>query len=529
VPIYAPQAYHQATQSPQQYAMAAYSPKPLLTPMQSPQHAGQKLHIMVQHDSPYAFSLDSDYAPSTPPLSASGSVVSSPPSTCEVLPTPVNSSFVGQTLDGVKAGDHDDVLSEILAGEDWSNTTPPMTPMFIQAGNESASYLLSTSSCPSLSPSNSPTPAPEPQQQTQPPHPTPVSDSGSCCDPRSLTVDSHSSEFPQLPTLCPVDDEARELMLRGELNFKVPTPQEFLGLSHGLPAFEPLFELDTEDDASLSHIAPTENAQYIGNKRQRIERELAHLPDINEEDSQGSDNFEDFDEELVSPVFLSAYDSEFSEDMMESPQADVVARPKKSRRSSQSEDSEAEYSHVKEESPNNDPKTAPQTPAAGHENAIATSSDDGNTPANNAPVSRRGRKQSLTEDPSKTFVCTLCSRRFRRQEHLKRHYRSLHTHDKPFECTDCGKKFSRSDNLSQHQRTHGSGSIVMGVLESPIHGMTHMLSEPRFASGPELGRALLSAAMVAQQHYPSSVSSMGSDHDSSSSSERKQKKRKRDE
>jgi len=50
-----------------------------------------------------------------------------------------------------------------------------------------------------------------------------------------------------------------------------------------------------------------------------------------------------------------------------------------------------------------------------------------------APVSRRGRKQSLTDDPSKTFVCTLCSRRFRRQEHLKRHYRSLHTQDKPFE------------------------------------------------------------------------------------------------
>jgi isoaspartyl peptidase/L-asparaginase-like protein (Ntn-hydrolase superfamily) len=40
-----------------------------------------------------------------------------------------------------------------------------------------------------------------------------------------------------------------------------------------------------------------------------------------------------------------------------------------------------------------------------------------------------GRKRSLTEDPSNTFVCTLCNRRFRRQQHLKRHYRSLHTHD----------------------------------------------------------------------------------------------------
>ncbi|KAI5294268.1 hypothetical protein KEM52_004350, partial [Ascosphaera acerosa] len=80
-----------------------------------------------------------------------------------------------------------------------------------------------------------------------------------------------------------------------------------------------------------------------------------------------------------------------------------------------------------------------------------------------ASVNRRGRKQSLTEDPSKTFVCTLCGRRFRRQEHLKRHYRSLHTSDKPFECSECGKKFSRSDNLAQHARTHGNSTVIMNV------------------------------------------------------------------
>lgn len=80
-------------------------------------------------------------------------------------------------------------------------------------------------------------------------------------------------------------------------------------------------------------------------------------------------------------------------------------------------------------------------------------------------VNRRGRKPSLTEDPSKTFVCHLCHRRFRRQEHLKRHYRSLHTHDKPFKCNECGKQFSRSDNLSQHQRTHGSGSFPLDIMD----------------------------------------------------------------
>lgn len=81
-------------------------------------------------------------------------------------------------------------------------------------------------------------------------------------------------------------------------------------------------------------------------------------------------------------------------------------------------------------------------------------------------VNRRGRKPSLTEDPSKTFVCHLCARRFRRQEHLKRHYRSLHTHEKPFKCGECNKVFSRSDNLSQHQRTHGTGSFPLDVVDA---------------------------------------------------------------
>lgn len=69
-------------------------------------------------------------------------------------------------------------------------------------------------------------------------------------------------------------------------------------------------------------------------------------------------------------------------------------------------------------------------------------------------TSRRGRKPSCGDDSNKLFVCDHCDRRFRRQEHLKRHFRSLHTREKPFECQECGKKFSRSDNLSQHARTH---------------------------------------------------------------------------
>lgn len=69
----------------------------------------------------------------------------------------------------------------------------------------------------------------------------------------------------------------------------------------------------------------------------------------------------------------------------------------------------------------------------------------------------RGRKENKEADMVdllKIYLCNYCLRRFKRQEHLKRHFRSLHTFEKPYDCTICNKKFSRQDNLNQHLKTH---------------------------------------------------------------------------
>jgi len=143
-----------------------------------------------------------------------------------------------------------------------------------------------------------------------------------------------------------------------------------------------------------------------------------------------------------------------------------------------------------------------------------------------APANRRGRKQSLTEDPSKTFVCDICNRRFRRQEHLKRHYRSLHTADKPFECNECGKKFSRSDNLAQHARTHGTGAIVMNLIEghenvAAAGAYQHMYGAPsvNMDEYQPLGKVLFQVAA----EIPGSASDMSSD-DGDSNGKKKRKR-----
>ncbi|KAL6941233.1 hypothetical protein ACO0RG_002356 [Hanseniaspora osmophila] len=61
------------------------------------------------------------------------------------------------------------------------------------------------------------------------------------------------------------------------------------------------------------------------------------------------------------------------------------------------------------------------------------------------------------DDESRPHVCQICSKAFKRNEHLTRHL-NTHTGLKPYECTypECGKKFSRSDELKRHQKVHSN-------------------------------------------------------------------------
>ncbi|KAJ5669183.1 C2H2 finger domain transcription factor sebA [Penicillium macrosclerotiorum] len=487
-----------------------------MTPIASPQPSQMKPAIIVQQGSPALMPLDTRFIsadlyafPSTPPLSSSGSTISSPPSAHGTLHTPINDSFFAfEKVEGVKEGCETDVHTEILANPDWSRCdSPPMTPVFIHPPSitSQASDLLSATSCPSLSPSPSPVPN---DLLAQSQALTAESSGADFCDPRQLTVEASVNvptphDLPPLPTLTCDDEEPRAVVGSASVTLPVnenPAPSFTASTQDplsSLPTFDSFSDLDSDDELNrLVDFHPGSNAVYLGDKRQRV----AHF--VPEDDGFLSEHsLEDSDD---SEVFLHSGMPSFDwnestqphVEMEEMAEEETKIKKRSNRKSSRKTVTVDEEVHIA------------QVPSS------ASSVGSPSTDSEPAPVSvnRRGRKQSLTDDPSKTFVCTLCSRRFRRQEHLKRHYRSLHTEEKPFECNECGKKFSRSDNLAQHARTHAGGSIVMGVLDTSDGSMS--FDEQHDAGA--LGSVMYEAAQA------------GAEDDSPAAERRPAKKRKRD-
>jgi C2H2 transcription facotor len=366
---------------------------------------------------------------------------------------------------------------------------------------------VSSASLGSLSGCNSPALAPaSPESQTSTSYPVAefvnLRDltSGALEPPVTATV----QQFPPLPTLSAEDEEHKFALATTTLPITpAHEPHDPFNVTVENPSFESSFcsELDSEDEFSFVNF--TEEVAYNGEKRQKLN------PIAEEEDFCSVHSFGSLEEEAARAGLPSPPCSSFSDDCSHSHHgmdASELDFDGFADGQAQSNDGQQVVSTGSQSQPSSND---------GHDAHAANTPSHSNAPSTN----RRGRKQSLTEDPSKTFVCTLCSRRFRRQEHLKRHYRSLHTQDKPFECNECGKKFSRSDNLAQHARTHGSGAIVMGVLENG-EIQTSQYDE-------EMGHVLYEAAQRAA--LATSSSSSGSESGSSSDSKRGNKKRKRDE
>lgn len=342
------------------------------------------------------------------------------------------------------------------------------------AGTDSTSQLSSASACPSLSPSPSHYARSVSSEQDV-----------DFCDPRNLTVGLNSSLPLDFSTLA--EEEPKAAPSPASSSSVQPTFDFAVAIPEGLPAFEDSPELEPESDFSglvnIDQVAAPEGGRPRACTGSSVVS-FGHGSFIND----GELNFQE-SETFPFPSLPSPVDSAAESDSHRDKRVKKSPSTKKDtpKMPAVNTTAAAESDSPEQESPAND-SSAPA------DSKSSSGSEAGNV-INPAPANRRGRKQSLTEDPSKTFVCELCNRRFRRQEHLKRHYRSLHTQDKPFECNECGKKFSRSDNLAQHARTHGSGAIVMDLIDDADAAAMY---NPGLMSGGEeyqdLGKVLFQVA-----------------------------------
>jgi len=399
-----------------------------------------------------------------------------------------------------------------------------MTPAYIYPPSllpthSSPSVLLPT--CPSLSPASDHSSSPELD----------------FCDPRKLTYPSPNPsasdkdlEFATLPSIRDDDDEHNFMLGMGKDDIKTEGrdfAHGFLGLEEQLSDFES----DNELVSGLMNMPQNtiNPVDLLGNRRQR--------DGFDDEEGWEMDDLSD-DESVSGDINSQEFQAPLSPPPSDSSRGGSAIPPTKQRKVQRKikaetyEDSEAELDDIIANARANG---YPESTCDGdffshsscHESSITPAPTESSFYESSdsqvvspAPVVRRGRKQSLTEDPSKTFVCHLCSRRFRRQEHLKRHFRSLHTKDKPFSCGECGKKFSRSDNLSQHARTHGSTTIHMTLIDGDMMGEddSDVLSE----HSESLGIVLVNATQ-ASSGIKDKISS------SSPESKKSRRKRKRDE
>ncbi|KAF5134235.1 C2H2 finger domain transcription factor sebA [Metarhizium anisopliae] len=472
----------------------------VLTPTGSPPPNGFRPAVMLESE----FG-DSSYFPSTPPLSTSGSAVGSPKN-YEVLQTPLNPMFSG--LDGfvdVKSG-YESTESSIL---DWASCdSPPMTPVFIHSQPSRVPSLSSTTSdlsnisCPSLSPS----PAPYARSVSS-------ENDVDFCDPRNLTFSatSNSSLAPEFTLDCLGEEEDSPSEQSALDTVLSQTAFDFSpAIASGLPAFEELSDFESEDDLS-NLVKPGEGSRPRACTGSSVVS-LGHGSFITDEDFSFDEN-DTF--QFPSPSPPSSVEA-----------VDDGHKDKRQKKTDTKDSQSVEPVMDTAAADNQTAEVEEQSEQASPEPSESHSSAEADTPSAPmpAPTNRRGRKQSLTEDPSKTFVCDLCNRRFRRQEHLKRHYRSLHTQEKPFECNECGKKFSRSDNLAQHARTHASGgAIVMNIIDNadPSAYEAGMVAPPPVDDYANYGKVLFQIAA----DVPGSASELSSEE----ASDNGKKKRKRSE
>jgi len=88
-------------------------------------------------------------------------------------------------------------------------------------------------------------------------------------------------------------------------------------------------------------------------------------------------------------------------------------------------------------------------------------------------ISQHGLSSQESASKHFNYRCGICSKQYKRREHLSRHMTSSHTSDRPFQCKICQGSFQRGDVLKRHIRTCGGTTSRAGAKRRACDRCAH--------------------------------------------------------
>lgn len=113
-------------------------------------------------------------------------------------------------------------------------------------------------------------------------------------------------------------------------------------------------------------------------------------------------------------------------------------------------------------------------------------------------------------DGSKSYVCAICSHRFKRKDHLKKHVETVHEKTRAFQCMLCERRFGQKYHLAIHVSAVHEGKkpyacAMCSHKSARKSGLQRHMRTVHNIKNPQIPSQPMPSSTVTEQHQLTSV------------------------